>query len=123
MGVWWLRTRSGTSVSATTRNIRMGAHVDSARDGDRTGAGSESVRRRQLHCPDGQLARRALALRRVSALQSPFIGDHSVSSFAAGRAFPQRIFMALWTSRSGPRVADGPTRKKTVGLLPIASSS
>jgi hypothetical protein len=42
----------------------MDTHVNSARDGDRTRA--SRVRRRQLHYSDGQLARRALALRRVN---------------------------------------------------------
>jgi len=46
----------------------MDAYVDAARDGDRTARTATVFDGNQLHCPDGQLARRAVALRRVSAL-------------------------------------------------------
>jgi hypothetical protein len=43
MSLWRLLDRSGTAVRAPTWSIRVGSHVDSARNDDRTGAAFTSA--------------------------------------------------------------------------------
>jgi hypothetical protein len=51
----------------------------------------------------------------------PFTGDHNVSSFAPGRAFPSAYIVTLGTAGAG-RAPLTFRRTKTAGLLQIASS-
>jgi len=96
---WNLANDQCVAVAYSIRQICLrhnpeypGAHANSARDGDRPGGGSDNFRRHQLHCPNGPLARRALALRRVSAPRRAYHRSQNSNSFAPVRALPSNLY-------------------------------